>query len=72
MTPREREVLRLVARGLDNRALAGALGVEYGTARSHVRNLLAKLEVHTKMQAVVRAAQLGLLEPESVGLPHLD
>lgn len=72
LTPREREVLRLVASGLDNRALADALGIEYGTAGSHVRNLLAKLEVQTRMQAVVRAAELGLLEPEGAGLPHLD
>ncbi len=72
LTRREREVLQLMAQGLDNRTLAKRLGVEYGTVRSHVRNLIAKLEVHNKMQAIVRAAQLGLLEPESVGLPHLD
>ena len=72
LTPREREVLRLMAQGYDNRALAKHLGVEYGTVRSHVRNLISKLEVHNKMQAVVRAAQLGLLEPEAAGLPHLD
>ena len=72
LTPREREVLRLMAQGLDNRALAKQLGVEYGTVRSHVRNLIAKLEVHNKMQAIVKAAQLGLLEPDRVGLTHLD
>jgi DNA-binding NarL/FixJ family response regulator len=72
LTPREREVLRLMAQGLDNRALAKQLGVEYGTVRSHVRNLIAKLEVHNKMQAIVKAAQLGLLEPDSIGLSHLD
>jgi DNA-binding NarL/FixJ family response regulator len=72
LTHREREVLRLMAQGLDNRTLAKHLGVEYGTVRSHVRNLIAKLKVHNRMQAIVRAAQLGLLEPESVGLPHLD
>ena len=72
LTRREREVLRLMAQGLDNRAIAGRLGVEYGTVRSHIRNLIAKLEVHNKMQAIVRAAQLGLLEPDSVGLHHLD
>jgi DNA-binding NarL/FixJ family response regulator len=72
LTRREREVLRLMAEGLDNHTLAQRLGVEYGTARSHVRNVIAKLEVHNRMQAVVRAAQLGLIEPESAGLPHLD
>ncbi len=72
LTQRERQVLHLIAQGLDNRTVAEQLGVEYGTVRSHVRNLIAKLEVHNKMQAIVRAAQLGLLEPENVGLPHLD
>jgi two-component system, NarL family, nitrate/nitrite response regulator NarL len=72
LTQRERQVLRLIAQGLDNRTVADRLGVEYGTVRSHVRNLIAKLEVHNKMQAIVKAAQLGLLEPEGVGLPHLD
>lgn len=72
LTQRERQVLGLIAQGLDNRTVADRLGVEYGTVRSHVRNLIAKLEVHNKMQAIVRAAQLGLLEPQNVGLPHLD
>lgn len=72
LTQRERQVLALIAQGLDNRTVADRLGVEYGTVRSHVRNLIAKLEVHNKMQAIVRAAQLGLLEPQSAGLPHLD
>jgi two-component system, NarL family, nitrate/nitrite response regulator NarL len=72
LTQRERQVLRLMAQGLDNHTLAKHLGIEYGTVRSHVRNLIAKLEVHNKMQAIVRAAQLGLLEPESAGLSHLD
>lgn len=72
LTQRERQVLGLIAQGLDNRTVADRLGVEYGTVRSHVRNLIAKLEVHNKMQAIVRAAQLGLLEPQSAGLPHLD
>lgn len=71
VTPREREVLRLLAQGLDNYAIAKQLGISYGTTRSHVRNLLAKLEVHSKMQAVVKAGELGLIEPEPVRLPHL-
>jgi DNA-binding NarL/FixJ family response regulator len=72
LTHREREVLRLMAQGLDNREIAERLSIEYGTVRSHIRNLIAKLEVHNKMQAIVRAVQLGLLEPDSVGLSHLD
>lgn len=72
LTSREREVLRLMAQGLDNHEVAHRLGIKYGTARSHVRNLLAKLEVHNKMQAVVRAAELGLIESENVQIPQLQ
>lgn len=72
LTSREREVLRLMAQGLDNHEVAQRLGIRYGTARSHVRNLLAKLEVHNKMQAVVRAAELGLVETESVSVPQME
>ncbi len=72
LTAREREVLRLMAQGFDNYAVAERLGITYGTTRSHVRNLLAKLEVHSKMEAVVKAEELGLIEPEHVRLPRLE
>jgi NarL family two-component system response regulator LiaR len=72
LTAREREVLRLLARGLDNHAIAKQLGFRYATARSHVRNLLAKLEVHSKMEAVVKAAALGLIDPDAAILPQMD
>ncbi len=61
LTAREREILRLMAEGLDNRSVAQRLGIRYGTVRSHVRNLIAKLNAHSRMEAVVRAAQLGLI-----------
>lgn len=72
LTAREREVLRLLAQGLDNHAIAMKLGFRYATARSHVRNLLAKLEVHSKMEAVVKAAELGLIDPDTAILPQKD
>jgi DNA-binding NarL/FixJ family response regulator len=62
LTVREREVLRLMADGLDNGEVAERLGIRYGTVRSHVRNLIAKLNAHSKMEAVVRAEELGLIE----------
>jgi DNA-binding NarL/FixJ family response regulator len=62
LTSREREVLKLMAEGLDNSEMARRLGIRYGTVRSHVRNLIAKLNAHSRMEAVVRAEELGLIE----------
>ena len=52
LTPREREALRLLSLGYSTGALALALGVSYSTARTHVQNVLAKLEVHSRLEAV--------------------
>jgi DNA-binding NarL/FixJ family response regulator len=60
-TPRERDVLRLMGHGHDNAAIAEQLFVELTTVRWHVHNILEKLGVHSKLEAVVRAAELGLL-----------
>jgi DNA-binding NarL/FixJ family response regulator len=63
LTPREHEVLELMARGLDNREIAERLHVEYTTSRTHVRSLISKLGAHSKLHAVARAGDLGLIEP---------
>jgi two-component system, NarL family, nitrate/nitrite response regulator NarL len=52
LTPRERDALRLLALGHSTGALALALGVSYSTARTHIQNVLAKLEVHSRLEAV--------------------
>jgi DNA-binding NarL/FixJ family response regulator len=62
LTAREREILQLMARGLDNRAIADLLHLALTTVRWYVQMLLEKLEVHSKLGAVVRAAELGLIE----------
>lgn len=62
LTARERDVLKLTAQGLSNSEVAERLGIRYGTVRTHVRNLIAKLDAHSKMEAVVRAEELGLIE----------
>ncbi len=62
LSAREREVLKLMAQGLDNSQVAERLGIRYGTVRSHVRNLISKLNAHSRMEAVVRAEELGLIE----------
>lgn len=61
LTPREREVLGLLAQGLSNRALGRRLGISENTARFHVNSILAKLGARSRTDAVVRAARLGLV-----------
>jgi DNA-binding NarL/FixJ family response regulator len=64
LTPREREVLTLMARGFNNRAMAAELGIGYSTVRSHVRGVLEKLGTHSRLQAVALANRIKLLEEE--------
>lgn len=59
LTPREREVLELIARGLDNAAIARALSISPKTVRNHVSNVFAKLGVGHRGEAVVRGRELG-------------
>jgi DNA-binding NarL/FixJ family response regulator len=62
LTPRELEVLRLMQLGRTNRQVAEVLYISSGTAKRHVENIIAKLEVSDRTQAVVRALELGVLE----------
>src|SRR6202011_5302746 len=68
LTGREREVLRLLAAGLDNRHIAARMGIGYVTVRSHLRNLSSKLDAHSKGEILARAAGLGLIVREAVAL----
>ncbi len=61
LTAREREVLRMMASGLDNYDIADKLGIGYGTVRSHVRGVLEKLGARSRLQAVAVARDSGLL-----------
>src|SRR2546429_4623199 len=60
LTPREREVLDLMAGGLDNRAIAARLGIQYTTVRGHVRSVVEKLGARSRLEAVARGHQMGL------------
>jgi DNA-binding NarL/FixJ family response regulator len=63
LTERERQVLELVARGLTNSEIATALGISLKTVRNNVSNILTKLEVSGREQAVVKARDAGIPRP---------
>ncbi|HEX9363929.1 MAG TPA: response regulator transcription factor [Candidatus Dormibacteraeota bacterium] len=62
LTMREKEVLRLMAEGTSSREIAGKLGISYTTVRTHIRSLGSKLGVHSKLEAIVKARELALVE----------
>lgn len=62
LSRRELEVLTLVAQGLNNRAIAETLFISENTVKNHVRNIHEKLQVHSRMEAVVRAVREGVLQ----------
>ena len=65
LTPRQSETLRLLAAGYSTQETAERLGVATETARNHIRAILRRLEVHTRLEAVVAARRYGLLESEN-------
>src|SRR4029077_11140585 len=62
LTPREKEVLRLMAEAISSRDIAARLGISYTTVRTHIRSLGSKLGVHSKLEAIVQARELALIE----------
>lgn len=61
LTPREIDILQLLAEGLDANTMSHRLDISLHTVEWHIRNVIEKLQVHSKLQAVIAAARLGLI-----------
>jgi DNA-binding NarL/FixJ family response regulator len=64
LTEREIELLRLVAEGMSNKAIAQTLSISENTVKYHMRNILQKLGVQNRTEAVTQAIRAGLLDPD--------
>jgi two-component system NarL family response regulator len=62
LTDREMQVLKLVAKGMNNRDIAKELFISENTVKNHVRNILEKLQIHSRMEAVMIAVREKLIE----------
>ena len=69
LTPRETEVLRLMALGLPNKRIASRLAIALGTVKAHNQAILAKLEARSRTEATAIAEQRGLLGPPLMLVP---
>jgi DNA-binding NarL/FixJ family response regulator len=71
LTPREEDVLRLLAQGYTNRQIAHSLFIGLTTIKKHVERIISKLGVSTRTEAAVKASRLGLLEsPDEIEMGH--
>jgi DNA-binding NarL/FixJ family response regulator len=70
LTQREKEILSWVAAGLQNKEIADRLDISLATVRNHIHNILEKLEVHSKLEALSLAFRNGWITPANgAGVP---
>ena len=69
LSPRQRQVLGLLAEGMPAREIAGTLGIAEATVRNHIRLILSKLGCHSQLQAVAVAIRLNLIRRAPAGSP---
>jgi DNA-binding CsgD family transcriptional regulator len=67
LTPRQREILDLLASGLSMSEIAKKLTLSTETVRNHLRSVFRELHVHTRLEAIAAARRLGLLAPPALG-----
>jgi PAS domain S-box-containing protein len=72
LTPRQREILELIAAGLSTSEIATQLTISRETVRNHLRSLFSELHVHTRLEAIAAAQRLGLLAPQALGPQPVD
>ena len=70
LTPRDREILDLMAEGVDTKEIAARTGLAVNTVRGHVQAVIEKLDTHSRLEAVLRAAALGLVRRPGEQLPQ--
>ena len=71
LTPREEDVLGLLAQGYSNRQIAHSLFISLTTVKKHVERIISKLGVSTRTEAAVKASRLGLLDsPDQIEMGH--
>jgi len=67
LTPRQHEILDLIASGLSTPEIAKLLSISTETVRNHLRSVFRELHVHTRLEAIAAARRLGLLAPPVLG-----
>ena len=67
LTPRQKEILGLIASGLSTAEIATQLTISPETVRNHIRSLFSELNVHTRLEAMAAGQRLGLLAPQALG-----
>jgi two-component system, NarL family, nitrate/nitrite response regulator NarL len=72
LTPRELQILQLLAEGNDPKTIAERLVISPKTVASHLQRVMAKLGVHSRVHAVARAYEVGMIAPADVSLPDRD